>query len=278
MSTNFTPCDTDTIVQQLGGANLAGISGGRVEHRETGISLPVGSGYRVTVDLAADDTYTVRRVFTRGPRAWVKGEMTGVYCDQVGEVAYQASCFRSSEKWGSNPHPIDPASLTATRLQSRAVRLTERGRFEVTPLTAVEVDGVRIAETRRVDALAQRLASEFTAGGSPAVVLPAGGEFEDMPELAQAVEDGRVSLRRARAAAETRRKAARALEGRTVRPRVWSLPAPAGSGRIEVEGVEVVDPAAESASPAAAKSEALIVSPSDAAMLAKSPNLNIFFA
>lgn len=57
--------------------------------------LPVGSGYSVTVDLAANDTYTVRRVFKRGAKVWVKGEQTEVYCDEVGEIAYQASSFRS---------------------------------------------------------------------------------------------------------------------------------------------------------------------------------------
>jgi len=69
-------------------------------HRGRAIDLPVSSGYRVTVDLAADDTYTVRRVFTRGSRQWVKGEVTGVYCDQVGEAAYLASCFRNAEFGG----------------------------------------------------------------------------------------------------------------------------------------------------------------------------------
>ena len=49
----------------------------------------------VTVDLAGNDSYTVRRVFTRAGRTWVKGERTDIYCDQVGEQAYQASCFRN---------------------------------------------------------------------------------------------------------------------------------------------------------------------------------------
>lgn len=90
-------CNPRELTAQIGRGNILAISGGRVIVRETGVTLPVGSGYRVTVDLAADDTYTVRRVFARAGKSWVKGEVSGVYCDEVGEVAYQASCFRSDE-------------------------------------------------------------------------------------------------------------------------------------------------------------------------------------
>jgi hypothetical protein len=98
----FTECDAATLAAQIGMGNLMAISGRRVIVRETGVDLPVSNGYTVTVDLAGDDTYTVRRVFTRRtrgellPTTWIKGELTGVYCDQVGEQAYQASCFRSN--------------------------------------------------------------------------------------------------------------------------------------------------------------------------------------
>ena len=61
------------------------------------MTLPVGAGYSVTVDYAWDDTYTVRRVFKRGAKRWIKGEQTDVYFDEVGEVAYRASSFRSYE-------------------------------------------------------------------------------------------------------------------------------------------------------------------------------------
>lgn len=61
------------------------------------MTLPVHQGYRVEIDLAANDTYTVRRVFTRGAKTWIKGERTDVYCDEVGEVAYQASCYVNVE-------------------------------------------------------------------------------------------------------------------------------------------------------------------------------------
>lgn len=93
----FVPCAPFTILEQIGRMNILAISGGRVLRRETGVTLPVSNGYRVTVDLAANDTYTVRRIFQRGSRTWIKGELTDVYCDQVGEQAYRASCFRSDD-------------------------------------------------------------------------------------------------------------------------------------------------------------------------------------
>lgn len=90
---NFRPCDARELVSQIGGGNVCAISGGRVIARETGITLPVRYGYSVTVDLAADDTYVVRRIFTRAGKVTIQGEMAGVYCEEVGEVAYQASCY-----------------------------------------------------------------------------------------------------------------------------------------------------------------------------------------
>jgi hypothetical protein len=77
--------------------NLLAISGGRQIRRPTGVTLPVGNGYSVTIDLDSDDTYVVRRVFTRSGVAKIKGEQRNVYCDEVGEVAYVASCFRNRE-------------------------------------------------------------------------------------------------------------------------------------------------------------------------------------
>lgn len=88
-------CDTAELTRQIGIGNLMAISGRRVFTRKTGVTLPVSAGYSVAVDLAADDTYTVRRVFTRAGKSTVKGERTGVHCEQIGETAYMASCFRS---------------------------------------------------------------------------------------------------------------------------------------------------------------------------------------
>jgi hypothetical protein len=99
MENTFRECDARTLVTQIGRMNVLAISGGRVMARETGVTLPVGCGYSVTVDLDGNDTYVVRRVFKRGAKVWVKGEQTNVYFDEVGEVAYQASCFRNGE-WG----------------------------------------------------------------------------------------------------------------------------------------------------------------------------------
>lgn len=94
-TTTFDSCDTHELKRQIGAMNVMSISGGRVIHRDTGITLPVSNGYSVTVDLNWDDTYVVRRVFKRGAKVWIKGERTNIYCDEVGEVAYQASCFRN---------------------------------------------------------------------------------------------------------------------------------------------------------------------------------------
>jgi hypothetical protein len=95
----FAACDNRTLLEQIGRMNVLSISGGRVIQRNTGITLPVDCGYSVTVDLDRDDTYVVRRVFKRGSKTWIKGEQTGVYCDDVGELAYRASCFRDGP-WG----------------------------------------------------------------------------------------------------------------------------------------------------------------------------------
>ena len=95
----FRECDARELVEQIGRMNVMAISGFRVIGRETGVTLPVGSGYSVTVDLDWNDTYVVRRVFKRGAKVWIKGEQRNVYCDEVGEVAYRASCFRNGP-WG----------------------------------------------------------------------------------------------------------------------------------------------------------------------------------
>jgi hypothetical protein len=101
MTDNFCQCDARELVAQIGRMNVLSISGGRVLARETGITLPVSNGYSVTVDLDGNDTYVVRRVFKRGAKVWVKGEQRDVFCEEVGEVAYQASNFRSHPDWAA---------------------------------------------------------------------------------------------------------------------------------------------------------------------------------
>jgi hypothetical protein len=93
IETNGRDLDIDVLVAQIGRMNVFAISGGRVTYSDTAVILPVGKGYRVEIELAADDTYTVRRVFVRGAKRFVKGEQTGVYCEDIGDVAYYASCF-----------------------------------------------------------------------------------------------------------------------------------------------------------------------------------------
>lgn len=110
-ATKFAPCDTAELLRQIGPMNILAISGGRITRRETGVTLPVGRGYRVTVDLAGDDTYTVRRVFVRGAKSWVKGEETAVYCDEVGDSAYRASCFVNVDF--GEPAPVSGYTIAA---------------------------------------------------------------------------------------------------------------------------------------------------------------------
>lgn len=74
---------------------LLAVSGGRVRPTPLGVSLPCGYGYSVEVDyLAGRDLYDVRRVFTRGGKRFVKGEVTHVYAEDLPETAYRAGMFR----------------------------------------------------------------------------------------------------------------------------------------------------------------------------------------
>lgn len=84
-----------TTLQHIGRMNVLAISGGRVQViDEDTISLPVHYGYSVEIKLnRGQDLYEVRRMFRRGAKQWVKGEALGLYCDQLGEAAYRASCY-----------------------------------------------------------------------------------------------------------------------------------------------------------------------------------------
>ena len=94
----------DAIRIQIGSMTICAISGGRMaplfdeDGVIFGLRLPVSNGYAVEVELDyGSDTYTVRRVFTRAGKRFVKGELRYVYCDQVSDVAYAASNFRSDD-------------------------------------------------------------------------------------------------------------------------------------------------------------------------------------
>ena len=84
-------------LQQIGRMNLMAISGFRWMMEDGDMLLPVSSGYRVRIALMADDTYTVTREMKRGAKLFVKGVQEGVYCDEVGEVCYQASSYKSND-------------------------------------------------------------------------------------------------------------------------------------------------------------------------------------
>ena len=77
-----------TLLDQIGRMNVFAISGGRVRLVGDTLVLPVASGYTVEITLDPSDTYTVSRVFTRGVKRFVKGQIDTVYCDQVGVIAY----------------------------------------------------------------------------------------------------------------------------------------------------------------------------------------------
>ncbi len=82
-----------TLVSQIGTMNIMAISGGLVIPRKTGITLPVGEGYSVEIDLNFMDFYDVKRVYTDGVTRVIKGEVEDVDCFTIGEVAYRASCY-----------------------------------------------------------------------------------------------------------------------------------------------------------------------------------------
>ena len=91
------------IARQIGTGNILCISGGRIVPIADGIELPVSNGYKVRIQLSPVDDYTVTRVFTRSGKETIKGQIAGVYADQVGQAAYYAGMFRSynADEWPS---------------------------------------------------------------------------------------------------------------------------------------------------------------------------------
>jgi hypothetical protein len=99
------PCSAMEIASQIGKMNVLAVSGGRLtalrdaEGEEVGLILPITSDRRVEVVLDWSDTYTVRRVryITKGKDAGnevVEFEKSDIYCDEVGEMTYTASCWK----------------------------------------------------------------------------------------------------------------------------------------------------------------------------------------
>jgi hypothetical protein len=95
------PFNEDELINQIGRMNIFAISGGRVgvtknnQGETVEIELKVSNGYRVVISLGWNDEWIVSRQFVRKGVVYDKGTVEGVYCENVGEVAYKASCFRN---------------------------------------------------------------------------------------------------------------------------------------------------------------------------------------
>lgn len=88
--------DARELIAQMGQMNYWAVSGGRCIVGRTSVVFPVAHGYWVSVTLDPSDTYTVRRIFTRAGKVFVKHVWSDVYCDEIGDVAYLASCYLDS--------------------------------------------------------------------------------------------------------------------------------------------------------------------------------------
>jgi hypothetical protein len=112
------PFDPQVLKAQLGMFNIFAISGGRFyidgatfqDGKTQQVELPVAYGYRVRIFLDWNDTYTVQRVIVKntknGIKETIKGSVEGVYCDQVGQVAYYASCYQSHPEFGQSVEQV----------------------------------------------------------------------------------------------------------------------------------------------------------------------------
>lgn len=89
--------EIQTLRGQIGLMNIFAISGGRTMIQDGKLVLAVSSGYRVLISLEPNDTYTVERVMVRGTKTFHKGTRTNVHCDEVGDVAYYASCYKTHD-------------------------------------------------------------------------------------------------------------------------------------------------------------------------------------
>ena len=95
------PFNEDELISQIGRMNIFAISGGRVGITKNSrgetveIELKVSNGYRVVISLGWNDEYIVSRQFVRNGVVYDKGTVENVLCDNIGEVAYKASCFRN---------------------------------------------------------------------------------------------------------------------------------------------------------------------------------------
>ena len=97
-------CDPTVIRQQIGGMTFLGVCGGKwakiMDHSYScGVILFLGESRALEVILDYDDTYKVRRnrLVTSGKdkgEIVIESETSGVYCDQLTEVVWSASCWK----------------------------------------------------------------------------------------------------------------------------------------------------------------------------------------
>ena len=85
-----------TLLEQIGRMNWLAISGGRYEVFNSTVFFPVSHGYRVAVTLTAADDYRVTRILLRAGKISVKETFEGVYAENIGDVAYNASLFENA--------------------------------------------------------------------------------------------------------------------------------------------------------------------------------------
>ena len=84
----------NTILEQLGGGRFLVMTGAKNlvgDHQSLGMKIngrnKAGRAVnKVSITLAADDTYTVQTWYFRGMALRAVDEMTGVYCDQLRAV------------------------------------------------------------------------------------------------------------------------------------------------------------------------------------------------
>lgn len=96
---NVRKFDTKTTLLLIGAGNVFAVSGGRYERVDGALILPVGYGYSVRITLAANDTFTVERVYKRGFR-WTIKTVTDVHAAELGEIVYRASLHNSLPDFG----------------------------------------------------------------------------------------------------------------------------------------------------------------------------------
>lgn len=91
-----TTIDAYVAREQIGIRDMLAISGGRMSVFQSSIMLPVRAGYWVVVTLTPADEYKVQGIFIRSGKITVKSTFEGIYAENVGFVAYQASCFENA--------------------------------------------------------------------------------------------------------------------------------------------------------------------------------------